>query len=168
MIDYNYLALDARLPALSGLARALAKSFPDLEYLAGLWRADLYRRLFWIWKMTQNYGDYIKQRQCECIAPSWSWVSRPGRISWFLGGQYPEFELRAANVVTDKLNRYGRVFSAYLELSAKNVQIGAARRGGREQQLEETPCKTAHEKREAGSGLYLLFTTSCVPNMTAT
>lgn len=108
-----------RLPALSGLARAVANSFPDLEYLGGLWRADLHRGLFWVSATTQNYEDYTTQRQSEYFAPSWSWASRPGPICWFLGVQYPEFELLAANAVTDKLNRYGRVFSAYLELSAK-------------------------------------------------
>ncbi|KAM0456562.1 hypothetical protein ACHAO4_003591 [Trichoderma viride] len=77
------------------------------------------RGLFWVSATTQNYEDYTTQRQSEYFAPSWSWASRPGPIYWFLGVQYPEFELLAANAVTDKLNRYGRVFSAYLELSAK-------------------------------------------------
>ncbi|KAM0517684.1 hypothetical protein ACHAPE_004657 [Trichoderma viride] len=108
-----------RLPALSGLARAVTNSFPDLEYLAGLWRADLPRGLFWVSTTTQDYEDYIRHRQHEYIAPSWSWAGRPSPIIWCLGGQHPEFELRVANVVTDKLNRYGRVFSACLELDAK-------------------------------------------------
>lgn len=119
-----------RLPALSGLARELANSFPDLEYLAGLWKGDLHRGLFWISGTTQNYQDYIKPRHYGYVAPSWSWACRPGPIYWFLGVQFsvgvmytPEFQLRAANVVTDKLNPYGRVFSAYLELSAKIYKI---------------------------------------------
>ncbi|PON25124.1 hypothetical protein TGAM01_v206205 [Trichoderma gamsii] len=73
-----------RLPALSGVARALATSFPDLKYLAGLWKADLHKWLLWMPETTQNYDDYIKQRQHEYIAPSWSWASRPGPVSWFL------------------------------------------------------------------------------------
>ncbi|PNP40023.1 hypothetical protein TGAMA5MH_07945 [Trichoderma gamsii] len=117
-----------RLPALSGVARALAKSFPDLKYLAGLWKADLHKWLLWMPETTQNYDDYIKQRQHEYIAPSWSWASRPGPVSWFLTpprfrDECPEFELRVANVVTDEFHPFGRVLSANLELSAKMYKL---------------------------------------------
>ncbi|KAL6900446.1 HET domain-containing protein [Trichoderma evansii] len=114
-----------RLPALSGLSRALASSFPDLEYLAGLWKADLHTGLMWISRTTQTYQDYIKPREYGYVAPSWSWARRPDPVNWFFVDveHTPEFELRAANVVTDKLNPYGRVFSAYLELNAKMYKM---------------------------------------------
>lgn len=112
-----------RLPALSGLARAAARDFHDPEYLAGLWKEDVCGGLYWISKITQNYDEYIKQRQHEYLAPSWSWASRPGHILPLLDGDVPKFELRDYKVVTDKLNRYGRVFSAYLELSAKVLPL---------------------------------------------
>lgn len=112
-----------RLPALSGLVKAAANDFHDPEYLAGLWKEDLCGGLYWISEVTQNFDDYIKQRQHEYIAPSWSWASRPGHILQLLDGDVPMFELRDAKVVTDELNRYGRVYSAYLELSAKILPL---------------------------------------------
>lgn len=112
-----------RLPALSGLVKAVAKDFRDPEYLAGLWKDDLCGGLYWISRVTQNYDDYMKQCHDEYVAPSWSWASRPGLILHLLDGDVPLFELRDYEVVTDGLNRYGRVFSAYLELSAKILPL---------------------------------------------
>ncbi|PTB35683.1 hypothetical protein M441DRAFT_152805 [Trichoderma asperellum CBS 433.97] len=136
-----------RLPALSGLARALGTSFPDLEYLAGLWKADLHRGLFWISGTTQSYREYVKPLKYGYVAPSWSWARRPGPIYWFLGVQFsvgvkytPEFELRAANVVTDKLNPYGRVFSACLEMSAKIYRMVPLGVDGEDSSNRRRPC----------------------------
>ncbi|UKZ94412.1 uncharacterized protein TrAFT101_009284 [Trichoderma asperellum] len=136
-----------RLPALSGLARALGTSFPDLGYLAGLWKADLHRGLFWISGTTQSYREYVKPLKYGYVAPSWSWARRPGPIYWFLGVQFsvgvkytPEFELRAANVVTDKLNPYGRVFSACLEMSAKIYRMVPLGVDGEDSSSRRRPC----------------------------
>lgn len=136
-----------RLPALSGLARALGTLFPDLEYLAGLWKADLHRGLFWISGTTQSYQEYVKPLKYGYVAPSWSWARRPGPIYWFLGVQFsvgvkytPEFELRAANVVTDKLNPYGRVFSACLEMSAKIYRMVPLGGGGEDSSSRRRLC----------------------------
>jgi hypothetical protein len=119
-----------RFPAFSGLAKTLTESYPDQEYLAGLWRADLHRGLLWMPEITEIYQEYIKPRSYGYVAPSWSWAHCPGTIHWLPSIGYddgisytPEFELRNANVVTDRLNPYGRVFSAYLELNAKIYEL---------------------------------------------
>ncbi|KAF1358181.1 hypothetical protein EJ07DRAFT_157182 [Lizonia empirigonia] len=58
------------LPALSGLAKRCADINGD-EYLAGLWRKNLFADLLW-----NAYGD-VKRAQ-PWRAPSWSWASLDG------------------------------------------------------------------------------------------
>jgi hypothetical protein len=65
-----------KLPALSGVAQKLADYLGD-QYLAGLWRDDLYRGMMWapIW------GGEI--RRAETYRPlSWSWSSIDCGVYW--------------------------------------------------------------------------------------
>jgi len=65
-----------KLPALAGVAQKLA-DYSGNEYVAGLWKDDLYRGIMWapVWvseiKRTETYR-----------APSWSWSSIDGRVYW--------------------------------------------------------------------------------------
>jgi hypothetical protein len=75
-----------KLPALSGLARRYqaANSKPD-KYLAGLWESHLPQHLLWV-----QFGDWYRafvanaenQRPSEYRAPSWSWASIDGLVSY--------------------------------------------------------------------------------------
>ncbi|KIL90150.1 hypothetical protein FAVG1_06889 [Fusarium avenaceum] len=58
------------LPALSGLAHIIHQRTKD-QYLAGLWRRDLPRSLFW----RRGDGWPPKKRLQSYRAPSWSWAS---------------------------------------------------------------------------------------------
>jgi hypothetical protein len=63
-----------RLPALSGLAKAL-RSCLETEYLAGLWADRLALDLCW------QTSDCNRSREAaEFRAPSWSWASLEGRV----------------------------------------------------------------------------------------
>jgi hypothetical protein len=66
---------DDKLPAISGMASLIAKGQTS-EYLAGLWRSDFTHDLFWY-----PTGQTIDIR--EYRAPSWSWASLDGPITWF-------------------------------------------------------------------------------------
>ncbi|KAI1324983.1 heterokaryon incompatibility protein-domain-containing protein [Xylariaceae sp. FL0255] len=68
-----------RLPALSGLAREFNKRLRD-EYVAGLWRSQLYRGLFWATVLTKSRAQSFEElldnlmSPTSFIAPSWSWA----------------------------------------------------------------------------------------------
>lgn len=69
-----------RLPAISGLARMVRDATGD-EYLAGLWREDLYTGLLWYVNPEYNHGLTMPQLLDELafgpyIAPSWSFACR--------------------------------------------------------------------------------------------
>ncbi|KAI7785242.1 hypothetical protein LA080_007910 [Diaporthe eres] len=67
-----------KLAALSGLASLLASSIPEGSdnYLAGIWRHDLAEGLLW-------HAEEPCARYLTYIAPSWSWASMAGKISYF-------------------------------------------------------------------------------------
>lgn len=76
-----------RLPAVSGLARAMTNHSGD-QYLAGLWRNDLVRGLLWC--VSQPLKLPHRPR-----APSWSWSSVDSAVYWALGFRhYQHRELR--------------------------------------------------------------------------
>jgi hypothetical protein len=74
---YRELTFPAdKLPAISGMARKIAQGqTSDTEYLAGLWKGDLMHCLFWY---PTKRGKELKNYR----APSWSWASLDGGISW--------------------------------------------------------------------------------------
>lgn len=67
-----------KLSALSGLASLLASSVPGGhdDYLAGIWRQGLAEGLLW-------HTEEPCVRFSTYIAPSWSWASMAGKISYF-------------------------------------------------------------------------------------
>ncbi|RDL36597.1 uncharacterized protein BP5553_05949 [Venustampulla echinocandica] len=69
-----------RLPAFSGMAH-LAQDNHNDQYLAGLWKADLHRGLFWRSCLSQSgillsRTDVLDHLETSYSAPSWSWASR--------------------------------------------------------------------------------------------
>ncbi|KAF2802742.1 uncharacterized protein BDZ99DRAFT_576624 [Mytilinidion resinicola] len=68
---------EAKLPALSNIAREMSQVFKGDEYLAGTWKSQLPRAL--LWQTTGKQGTHRSQRY---RAPSWSWASVDGEIQW--------------------------------------------------------------------------------------
>lgn len=81
--DYSQRQLSKdtdKLAALSGIAQFFQRNhFPRARYVAGLWSSRLEEELFW------EVDDKINARRpvsTEYVAPSWSWASVNGRVSF--------------------------------------------------------------------------------------
>ncbi|MCJ1451115.1 hypothetical protein MMC28_001450 [Mycoblastus sanguinarius] len=115
-----------QLPALSGLANGYLRKLRHDVYLAGLWKGDMIRGLFW----AKNGDDpQTLQRPSVFLAPSWSWVSMIGPIF------YPVLQSRTwspvvleANVTAAGLDSLGQVRSGVLRLYGCLKRIRRGRR----------------------------------------
>jgi len=65
------------LPALSGVARVM-RVFSPGRYIAGLWELDLHYQLGW----TSNLDESYCYRDPAYTAPSFTWASRIGKVSF--------------------------------------------------------------------------------------
>ncbi|KAL6692998.1 heterokaryon incompatibility domain-containing protein [Trichoderma pleuroticola] len=115
-----------RLPALSGLAKAVSQSSKD-EYLAGLWKNGLIEGLVWC----GSQGAEQLEEPEEYISPSWSWASVTGTVrfpiySWYERARWSanmsDFEPLAEYVshsldVLD-LDQHGRLKGGWLRINA--------------------------------------------------
>ncbi|KAL0934595.1 heterokaryon incompatibility protein [Colletotrichum truncatum] len=104
-----------KLPAISGIARALNKTLDD-EYLAGLWRGSLLEGLCW------------EPLSCEASdtyrAPSWSWASVDGiPATGFIGDVEEVAKVLEARVAVDGDNPFGRVKDGFIKLEAPLVRV---------------------------------------------
>ena len=78
MEDYSSRQLtyeSDKLPALSGLARNFQHAVPNAEYFAGIWSIHLPAALLWRTR-------YTARRPSSDVAPSWSWASVAGNITY--------------------------------------------------------------------------------------
>ncbi|KAI1264058.1 heterokaryon incompatibility protein-domain-containing protein [Xylariaceae sp. FL1019] len=109
-----------KLPAISGLARALSL-YRSSEYLAGIWRESLLRGLFW-----KRNGPGKKSSVYR--SPSWSWASQDSAVAYARADDegidrnttgYSKFgtSIRAASVVANQHDPFGQVSSGSIELS---------------------------------------------------
>lgn len=78
MEDYFFRRLineTDKLPALSGLAQNFQHQVPQAEYLAGIWSTHSPAALLWRTR-------YTARRPLSYIAPTWSWASTVGNITY--------------------------------------------------------------------------------------
>ncbi|KAH7091426.1 heterokaryon incompatibility protein-domain-containing protein [Paraphoma chrysanthemicola] len=107
-------------PALSGLARAFQRELGD-KYLAGLWRKDLIRGLFWT--VSRNNESAAK---LDNIAPSWSWASVTCYVDFPLETQYasdPKYDLFLVEIldavtIPASSDPFGAIAFGYIRLAA--------------------------------------------------
>lgn len=115
-----------KLPALSGLAHGLC--IPELgEYLAGLWKADIFRGLSWTYidrdkTAVEEYKHYV--------APSWSCMAARGKVNFYDDLSYyepfPETRrerewkprLISHHVELETLDPYGKITNGYILIEA--------------------------------------------------
>ncbi|PQE22509.1 hypothetical protein CJF31_00001415 [Rutstroemia sp. NJR-2017a BVV2] len=109
-----------RLPALSGLAQRVSEKTQD-DYIAGIWRRDMLRGLFWNCKQRKGVGLQELLAALDLpdvyIAASWSFASAYGVVKFDLSGhdldKYSFVNFREewvhidAQVVPEGLNPYG-------------------------------------------------------------
>ncbi|KAH6720893.1 heterokaryon incompatibility protein-domain-containing protein [Leptodontidium sp. MPI-SDFR-AT-0119] len=65
-----------RLPALSGIAKVFGRHL-GVNYFGGLWGGDAHRSLLW-----SGTGDFKVSESETYRAPTWSWASVDGPITW--------------------------------------------------------------------------------------
>ena len=107
-----------KLPALSGLAMETQKQTGD-EYLAGLWPTCIHLGLAW-----RVRADSPSSRPPLYRAPSWSWASIDGPVSYnasFFNFAAPEVILPAIDVLDIHialagLNKFGEVTAGWIQL----------------------------------------------------
>ncbi|EMD87842.1 hypothetical protein COCC4DRAFT_142716 [Bipolaris maydis ATCC 48331] len=120
-----------KLIALAGIASSISISSsgePADGYLAGMWQSSLPVYLLWKPRITETpQGGYsykwlgYPKRYEEYIAPTWSWASIQGKISFaWCQHNYDSNDylvtLEGASVSYDSVYRFGRVNSGYVRL----------------------------------------------------
>lgn len=99
-----------KLSALSGLARLVSEALFTMPtaYVAGHWKSDLSRSLLWYCSKSK-----LPNRSLPYRAPTWSWASVDGQISYFHEQYQFRFEnqliIYSAECNTSLLDPFGRV-----------------------------------------------------------
>ncbi|TEY43180.1 hypothetical protein BOTCAL_0376g00120 [Botryotinia calthae] len=110
-----------KLPALSGIAKLESDHSGD-QYLAGMWRRKIEEQLCW-----RLWGFKASGRP-PWRAPSWSWASIDGRLSWpELSSGY--LDTRYAHVVDADTtpygqNPFGQVTDGFIRLACSAMVVG--------------------------------------------
>jgi hypothetical protein len=116
-------------PAISSLAQGFTESSKD-EYIAGLWRGDLFRGLLWWVSPEAKWESFLINLNTPnpYVAPSWSWASRKSYVEF--GGRQHQMprrtekiaqECKIIDIKVDLIgsNPFGAVRNAVLSLSGK-------------------------------------------------
>lgn len=119
-----------KLAAIAGIAQAVQslRNLPESDYLAGLWKTDFPDCLLW-----RSCNDITA---CpEYIAPSWSWASYPGLVSYHSNDSEEEFTFKEASILVERCavldawvdnglhSRFGRVTSGQVSIAAPIYKI---------------------------------------------
>jgi hypothetical protein len=127
-----------KLIALSGIASSIPiadPGEPEDGYLAGLWQSSLPAYLLWIPNISetpQGRSSYqwpvYPQRYEQYIAPTWSWASVQGKISftWCQHNYDPNdylATLEEASLSHEDGYRFGRVNSGFIRLSGPVASV---------------------------------------------
>jgi hypothetical protein len=112
-----------KLPALSGIARLVYNETDD-GYLAGLWRRKIEEQLCW-----SRFGPQPAVHRPHWRAPTWSWASIDGAVSWY-ELQDGLLETKYAHVLDASTEKYGQdpfgqVISGVLRLACSNMVSGS-------------------------------------------
>ena len=77
----NLTHAEDELVAFAAIAEAFHDTWGD-EYLAGLWRRNLFEDLLWHRDHTSDFQEYptLKPRPTKFRAPSWSWAAIDGYV----------------------------------------------------------------------------------------
>lgn len=117
-----------KLPAIAGLAAAIHEIAKD-SYLAGHWRIELERSLFW--RSDQEVVSPEPARCREYRAPSWAWPSMEGGVWWnwpdLSPGVGEEAPLKIVDVGVELVaadeNPFGPVAGGSLTVEARTTWI---------------------------------------------
>jgi Heterokaryon incompatibility protein (HET) len=111
-----------RLAGISGLARQM-QEYRRSKYLAGLWEDSLWMDLLWIGGLPDAKRDERR------TAPSWSWASLPGKVTWSADGLLlcnPQFGLDIHYSLEPSSTYYPHIDPKYEPILGRNAytQVG--------------------------------------------
>lgn len=111
-----------KLPALSGIAKLGYDETGD-QYLAGLWRRQIEEQLCW-----RRVRSSHPMERPPWRAPTWSWASIDGEVSW-ISLQQGILETRYAHVLDSSTTQYGhdpfgQVTSGVVRLACSTMATG--------------------------------------------
>lgn len=111
-----------KLPALSGVAK-LGHSETGDQYLAGLWRSQVEEQLCW-----RRWRSEPDVKRPAWRAPSWSWTSVDGRVTWYKR-QKGVLETNYAHVLNASTtpyadNPFGQVTGGVICLACSSMVAG--------------------------------------------
>ncbi|KAH8784366.1 heterokaryon incompatibility protein-domain-containing protein [Hyaloscypha finlandica] len=116
------------LSAISGMA-TLVNTKLKSEYLAGMWLDGLEWALLWF--RTPSENSLPRKEQGQYVAPSWSWASVSGPVSWRLGIRYPNapprFVIEEAMVKLSGDDTFGAVEKGSLKINGFLVHARLAK-----------------------------------------
>jgi hypothetical protein len=108
------------LPALSSLAQefsnAQTANGEPVRYIAGLWMRDLCEQLLWVGNKSKPLQRSNSISESAYIAPTWSWCSSKGVVTWLQVGVGIEIDCRFldANISAAGADSMGGVTDGYL------------------------------------------------------
>lgn len=145
-----------KLPALSGLAQSFQSQLPSSQYLAGLWTSHLPYAL--LWRMGSRTTWSNAQRSLSFRAPSWSFLSLDGAMSYESqrldnsGGPRPEeamsdydhanLTIRGTHLQPSGADQYGAISQASLLLRGRMIQLKIRRQFSKDSDDLEASNKT--------------------------
>ncbi|RGP61095.1 hypothetical protein FLONG3_10650 [Fusarium longipes] len=121
-----------KFPAIAALAKSFSQTFKDQTYLAGLWESDIHKGLLWSTVAWMEFDDYQKLVSEKYTAPSWSWARRPLQAYWILSADKhtkSELIVRSSEIATEEHNKYGRISTGRLRLTARMFKPPTRRNG---------------------------------------
>lgn len=138
-----------RLPALSGLAQAVARETKGV-YLAGLWKAGLLEGLLWC----KARGGQALTKTPEYVAPSWSWASVVGPVEFPIYSWYTQrAHWKAAMADFERLADY----VGHEMVKQDHDEYGRLQGGALVLQAPVLPVLFSRQRQSAAPMLYSLF-----------
>jgi hypothetical protein len=124
-----------KLPALSGIAKMIQSRTGD-QYLSGLWRNDILRQLCWSSTSITVLEHIDPQKPKDYRAPSWSWASLDGNITFSSGT--PPFKAAFVDCTVQPLftnDPFGQVRKGTLVLEGRLKQFEVRWQIGKESEI---------------------------------
>ena len=99
-----------RLIALAGLARYF-QPFIRCRYLAGFWETEFVSQLLW-----ENTANFTSSTTYQ--SPSWSWVSRPGKVKFLSNDGLGEVVVNLLDIGVNTMggSEFGQVTSGFVKM----------------------------------------------------
>lgn len=121
-----------KFPAISALAQRVGEAKKD-DYVAGLWRKDLFRGLLWNLSPKDTWENFLESLNTPnpYVAPSWSWASSKSYVEFCLP-KFTERLTQECKIIDIRIDvpgcdPYGVVASAILTLSGKLAPLSSVR-----------------------------------------